>query len=95
MADKPLLHRHHGIANRRQLCGQFAAAHVPFGLDAKCVRQFFRADRRETGHAGHLAGIGANAIDLIDRQSRVVERFLHGVDRQQQRMARQPHANFR
>ena len=70
------------FGNGRKLRGDFAAAHMPARLDPAGFDHILATDRRKAHVDRHFAGIGRDAIDLVERQPGVIKRLADGVHRQ-------------
>src|SRR5579864_9104664 len=81
-------------ADRAELRGQFAAAHMPSRADAKGVRNLVGTHRREAAKP-HTARIGRHAVDLLDRESRVVKGLFDRITRKGQWLPGESDPNLR
>ena len=95
VAGEACLHRIGGFDDGPQLRGRFRRTDMPTGFQPQHFDQVVRTDGREAEETRHLAGIGGDAIDLIERQPGVGDGFAHGIDREQQRRAGQAHPDLR
>ena len=77
-------HRHHGGDHRAARAGQLHAAVDPGGADAQGL-----LDRGHPAlahpHRGRRAGVGGQAVDVVEGEPRVGDRLEAGVDRERQR----------
>ena len=83
------------VDHRPELTGELDAARVPADFEAQRVLHFDEPRAGEAGGSVHGPGVGGDAVDLVGREARVLDGGHARVEREVERVAKQPAADLR